>query len=286
MLTGDFMIIHYDKEKLISALSDFSNATGVNINLVDKDGNTQILWHDYKNYFTIPPYCRFIHSVPGGSKNCTLSDFSLIEKCRSSLKAEHHICHAGLLDIAVPITLDDSVLGFIILGQMRTERDFEKVYPLISGSGFDKEELKKNYEALPPYDENRINGIINVAVMLTKYILTENMVKAKGEKNIDLLTEFINKNITLPLSPDFISKGTFLSKTTLYKLSNTHYGVPLSEYINMKKVDASLKTLLTSDLSIEEIALKFGFATSSYYGKVFKKFKGMSPSAYKKKHLL
>ena len=64
MLTGDFMIIHYDKEKLISALSDFSNATSVNINLVDKDGNTQILWHNYKNYFTNPPYCRFIHSVP------------------------------------------------------------------------------------------------------------------------------------------------------------------------------------------------------------------------------
>ena len=280
------MIIHYDKEKLISALSDFSNATGVNINLVDKDGNAQILWHDYKDYCVIPSYCRFIHSAPGGSKSCAVSDFSLIEKCRSSLKAEHHICHAGLLDIAVPITLDDMVLGFILLGQMRTEKDFEKVYPLIEGSGFDKEELKKNYEMLPLYDENRTKGIINIAVMLTKYILTENMVKARGEKNIDLLTDFINKNITLPLSPDFISKGTFLSKTTLYKLSNTHYGVPLSEYINMKKVDSSLKTLLTTDLSIEEIAHKFGFTSSSYYGKVFKKFKGMSPSAYKKKQLL
>ncbi len=283
MPTGDFMIIHYDKEKLISALSDFSNATGININLIDKDGNTQILWHDYKDYCVIPPYCRFIHSDPSGSKNCIMSDTSLIEKCRLSGKAEKHICHAGLLDIAVPITHSGMILGFIILGQIRTEKDFEKVYPLISRSNFKKEELKRNFEALPLFTDSRIQGIINVAVMLTKYILTENMVKARSGKNIDLLTEFIEKNIDRPLSPDLISKGTFLSKTTLYKLSNTHFGVPLSEYINMKKVDKSLDMLLTSDRSVEEIAHRFGFTSSSYYGKVFKKYKGMSPSAYKKK---
>ncbi len=278
------MIIHYDKEKLICALRDFSNATGININLVDKDGNTQILWHDYKDYCVIPPYCRLIHSAPSGSKSCIISDSTLIEKCRKSGKTEKHICHAGLLDIAVPITHNGTVLGFMIFGQIRTEKDFEKVYPLISRSDFDKDELKRSFESLPLFNESKIQGIINVAVMLTRYILTENMLKARSGKNIDLLTEFIEKNITLPLSPDFISKGTFLSKTTLYKLSNAHFGVPLSEYINMKKVDKSIDILLTGDLSVEEIAHRFGFASSSYYGKVFKKYKGMTPTSYKKKH--
>ncbi len=283
MVTGDFMIIRYDKEKLISALRDFSNATGININLIDKDGHTQILWNDYKEHCDIPPYCRLIHSLPQSRNKCHASDSMLIERCKKSLKAEHHICHAGLIDIAVPITHNDSVLGYIILGQMKKETDFKKVYPLIAHTGLPMEEMKKSFDALPTYDDSKIKGVISVAVMLTKYILTENMVKAKSGQKLDILTEYIDAHIGEALTPDSISKGTYLSKTTLYKLTNQHFGMALGEYISLKKLDKSLELLEKADLSIEEVATSSGFSGASYYGKLFKKHKGLSPTAYRKK---
>ena len=283
MVTGDFMIIRYDKEKLISALRDFSNATGININLIDKDGHTQILWNDYKDHCDIPSYCRIIHSLPQSRNKCHASDSMLIERCKKSLKAEHHICHAGLVDIAVPITHNDSVLGYIILGQMKKETDFKKVYPLIAHTGLPMEEMKKSFDALPTYDDSKIKGVISVAVRLTKYILTENMVKTKSGQKLDILTEYIDAHLGEVLTPDSISKGTYLSKTTLYKLTNRHFGMALGEYINLKKLDKSLELLEKADLSIEEVATSSGFSGASYYGKLFKKYKGISPTAYRKK---
>lgn len=54
------------------------------------------------------------------------------------------------------------------------------------------------------------------------------------------------------------------------------------EYLNYYRVESACEQLLTTDKSILTIAMDCGFHDVSYFVKVFKKFKGMVPSSYKK----
>lgn len=58
-----------------------------------------------------------------------------------------------------------------------------------------------------------------------------------------------------------------------------------SDYLNRVKVNESLKLLTTTGLSITEIAMAVGFSSTSYYIRVFRELRGISPGKLRKKML-
>ena len=57
------------------------------------------------------------------------------------------------------------------------------------------------------------------------------------------------------------------------------------EYLNSYRVEAACEQLYVSQKSILEIALDCGFNDVSYFIKVFKKYKNLTPSEYRRKML-
>lgn len=265
-----------NKEKLKRALSDFSNATGLNINFIDSS-----LSPAHLNDFSHNKYCAAIHGTKVGERCCLESDTSLLLKCARTKKLEIHICHARLVDVAVPIFHRDMILGYLILGQMKTEPDFEKVKEYISKLGLDMDVMKKYYTELPLYCSEKISSIANIAVMISKYVLLENMLKPSFDKNIEAAIDFINSNIENHLTIQYISSKINVSKTLLYKLFRTHFNCTVNEYINTRRIEQSKNLLLTTNLSIEEISQKSGFPGTAYYSRLFKKQNGISPLKFR-----
>lgn len=62
-------------------------------------------------------------------------------------------------------------------------------------------------------------------------------------------------------------------------------GKTFVEYVNYIRLTEAEKLLLTTDLNVTQIAYATGFSSTSYFIKVFKKYKGVSPHKMKK-HLL
>jgi len=54
------------------------------------------------------------------------------------------------------------------------------------------------------------------------------------------------------------------------------------DYVNFYRIEQAAYLLESSDLPITEIGLECGFSESSYFTKVFKKYKGLSPRQYRK----
>ena len=94
---------------------------------------------------------------------------------------------------------------------------------------------------------------------------------------------FIHENLESDLSIHTISQSIHVSKSVLYKKFHACFHCTVSEYINSKRVEKSIELLIKTDLSIEEIAQKVGFSSTSYYTKTFKKLKEIPPLKYKKK---
>ncbi len=274
------MIVNYDIQKINAALQDFYNATGINMDLLKADFSYVSFNHRGNEC-----YCQSIQKTEAGKKACALSDECLLKKCQESKKPEMHVCHAGLVDVAVPILYEDIIIGYIILGQMKADTDFSALTDYISELGLDITEMETYFSEISFFDSGKIQSVSNIASMLVKHILLENMLKPAFDENMQKAVTFINENLENDLSIRSISKSINVSKSVLYKRFHACFNCTVSEYINIKRVEKSIELLTKTDLSIEEISQKSGFASASYYSKIFKKLKGVAPLKYKKKQL-
>lgn len=272
------MIIDYDISKINTALQDFYNATGINMDLLKADFSYVTFNHRGNEC-----YCQTIQNTEAGKKACFLSDACLLEKCKKSRKPEMHVCHAGLVDIAVPILYEDMIIGYILFGQLKADTDFTAFEKYIADLGLDVKEMKSYYTGISFFDSGKIQSVSNIASMLVKHILLENMLKPAFDENIQKTVTFIHENLENDLSIHNISQSIHVSKSVLYKKFHACFHCTVSEYINSKRVEKSIELLTKTDLSIEEIAQKVGFSSTSYYTKTFKRLKGIPPLKYKKK---
>lgn len=272
------MLINYDIQKINRTLQDFYYSTGINMDLLKSDFSSV---GNY-SYWEMKRYCKAIQSTDEGKKVCHMSDRRLLKKCRETKKAQMHICHAGLIDVAAPILYGDDIIGYIIFGQMRTETDFSAVAGYVENLGLESKKMEKLYSEISVYDTNHIESISNIAAMVAKHILLENMLTPNYDESIQPAIMYIENNFEKPLTVQGICKHSSLSKSVLYRRFKSCFDCTVSQYINSKRIEKSIELLTKTNLSIDEISQKVGFLSGSYFSKAFKKEKGISPINYRK----
>lgn len=272
------MIVNYDISKISHALDDFYSATGINMDLFRVDFSRVAERSHSKNN----RYCSKIQNTAQGAEACCHADISLLEKCRDTRAVQMHTCHAGLIDIAVPILNNNEIIGYIIFGQMKNSRDFSPVLDYVKSLGLDLEEMESYFNEIPLFDSSKIESITSIATMLVKYILLENMLKPYYDDSVQKAITFISENLSEEISIHSLSKSTGISKSVLYRKFRANFDCTVSEYINSLRIEKACDLLLKSDMTVEEISQKLGFVSASYFCKVFKKVKNLSPLKYKK----
>lgn len=275
------MVINYDVKKINQMLQDFYNATGINMDLLRADfsfvGN--------HSHWEKKRYCKAIQSTERGRKACLCSDACLLKKSQNSKKIEMHVCHGGLVDISIPVLYNDIIIGYLIFGQIKTGTDYNLIEAYLAEIGLDKKQMKKYYSELSVLSLEQIESISNIAQMLVKHILLENMLKPNFDESVGKALCYINENLQNSLTIQNISKNANISKSALYRNFHRYFDCTVSQYINKKRIEKAVEFLLEGNLTNEEIALKTGFSGGAYFSKMFKKEKGVSPLRYKKDNL-
>ena len=272
------MFLNYEPEKIEKFSNDFLIATGVEIGVCDENFKRLNYRKSGAN-----KYCVKIQEKEERRLVCRRCDRELLAQCKAEGRAVMHVCHAGLVDIALPIMYDKKIIAYLILGQIRTQSSFPTLWERALFSDDDVENLKVFYDELPVFDQRRLESISNVAMMMVKYILFENMLKPKYDPSFDRVLAYIDENFDKSPTISEISNATLVPKSSLYKLFHTNFDCTVSEYINSKRIDKAAELLLKGDMSIEEISEKLGFSTQQYFSRVFKKLKGVSPARFRKK---
>lgn len=98
-------------------------------------------------------------------------------------------------------------------------------------------------------------------------------------KIIDYIKLNYAENISLKKIADLFS----ISPSYLSSLFKKETNTTLTDYINTKRIEASLPFLAHTDYLVQDIANRVGFPNVNYYTRLFKKHKGMTPHAYREK---
>ena len=105
-----------------------------------------------------------------------------------------------------------------------------------------------------------------------------------SDSRIENIVKYINENYSQITDIEEIAEHFYISKYHLCRIFNQNLGVPLITYLNTIKIRRACEMIQNERTSLTEIAMKCGFNSSSYFCKVFKSEKGVSPTEFKKQH--
>jgi two-component system, response regulator YesN len=106
----------------------------------------------------------------------------------------------------------------------------------------------------------------------------DDLSKAPIKEALAYVNSHLNKQISLKEVADHVH----LNASYLSVLFKEQTRLTFSEYVTRKKLQIAKNLLLTTNLSIEEIARETGYQTAKYFIKLFKEFEGITPSKYRK----
>ena len=105
-----------------------------------------------------------------------------------------------------------------------------------------------------------------------------------ADARVAQVVKHINENYSQITDIEEIADHFFISKYHLCRIFQKNLGISLISYLNTIKIREACEMIKRKDGNLTEIAMRCGFNSSSYFCKVFKSEKGVSPTEYKKRH--
>lgn len=226
-------------------------------------------------------------------------------------------CHFSIVDMAIPITIDQRYLGAVMAGQVRlSDKDgderLENIFLPVHSQNIENAKVKfhEEYEEIPRLSYERIHMIAMMLYYLCNYMVKDGIQKeidydqkvkkmiAKKSESCDLshirLEEDAPKNRIIANALEYIyeDQGTppslaaladkcNVSSSYLSRLFTKEVGESYSAFILRLKTEWAKEILKNTDLTVTEVSMRLGYTDVGYFIKVFKKYVGVTPAFYR-----
>lgn len=106
---------------------------------------------------------------------------------------------------------------------------------------------------------------------------------AVADAHIMQTIRYIEENYALRISVSELLKLVPLSRRVFEKRFRKHTGMPVYQFLQRLRIEKFTAALISSDKSVETIALACGFDDFRNVSRVFARYKGMSPTQYRRR---
>ena len=102
-----------------------------------------------------------------------------------------------------------------------------------------------------------------------------------SEKRLKQMMSFIHENYRRDLSIEEIARSANISKSECFRCFSRIIDKKPIAYLNEYRLKNAAVLLSTTDMQITEVCLNCGFSHISYFGKLFRRFYGMTPKEFR-----
>lgn len=92
---------------------------------------------------------------------------------------------------------------------------------------------------------------------------------------------YIDSDLTADLSLSALSRAQGVSPSYLSALFRRETGQTLTDFVNSRRIRLAMQLLKTTSLQIQTVAQHCGILDIHYFSRIFKKYAGMTPKAYR-----
>ena len=101
---------------------------------------------------------------------------------------------------------------------------------------------------------------------------------------VEKCRDYVSKNYMNKIKIGMIADSLGINETYLSRIFSKETGIRFQDYVNIVRTDRAANLLTYSEEPLAHIAEYVGFPSQSYFGKIFLRFKGMTPRQYREKH--
>lgn len=151
-----------------------------------------------------------------------------------------------------------------------------------------------NYLLKPINKQKLIEAVEQAFTIETSMLKADYIKKVTDQKLLDIDSaqilkapiqkafQYVNDHLRQQISLKDVANEIHLNPSYFSVLFKEQTRLTFSEYVTRKRIQIAKKLLLTTNLSIEEIAQEAGYQTTKYFIKLFKEYEGITPSKYRK----
>ncbi|MFD1177936.1 PocR ligand-binding domain-containing protein [Paenibacillus puldeungensis] len=164
----------FDLKKWEALQDSLASVTKLAILTVDYKGNP------VTSHSGCQSFCHMVRKDPDLQRYCQKCDSrGGLEAVRSN-KPYIYLCHYNIIDIAIPIIIDDKYIGAVMAGQVRLSdssnaNDLEQILTSTNRKIYNErwEDLEGHYDLLPTMSYEEVVTISNMLFLLCNYIVEE-----------------------------------------------------------------------------------------------------------------
>ncbi len=234
--------------------------------------------------------CEHLRRDPAFRLRCDECDRLRCGEAVLRRKGFHYECHAGLVDIAVPVFIDGSHVGTFMGGQLLPKfpdaESFKAFASKLKGFSFDRKELRRLFLANPWMEDAKVRNIVELVSIFAGHFqeLGSRLVEErKAASPVELACERIQRRLKEPLSLSELSRSLGLSAPYFSALFKKSIGEGYLEYVRRLRVEHAKRLLEDSPYAISRVASESGFSSIASFNRCFRQLAGTSPSAYRAK---
>jgi AraC-like DNA-binding protein/ligand-binding sensor protein len=227
-------------------------------------------------------YCHLIQEKFYGSEPCLTMDNEKCRECQHTMSTVSYVCHAGIGEMIIPISIEKRLVGYAMIGQYRLTKELpEKVKKDAQENGMETA-ISKAFYKLPYFSEEKLKNILGLFTVLVDYIIAREIVTVSGERLLSRATAYIEDNVTRNIALDEIAELLDKSRSTISHLFKKSLGISFKQYVIETKLKRADDLFRASPwLTIEAVAFQLGFNDQFYFSRLYKKYRSIPPTAYR-----
>jgi len=228
-------------------------------------------------------FCRIIQNDLNLYDSCVQNDRTFCRRAMEDQSVVHYHCHAGLREAVFPLFIENECIGFFLIGQFRTEEDLPHDI-LFKAPSHIRESLICAYKRLPEYNGDKLESIIEILKITTSYILEHHYLSLRKSLLGDRIYEYMLRNRRRSLTMKSLEVMFHRSASTINQALKLKTGKSFKPLQLSLKIDYAAELLYRApELSIREISQRVGMEDPLYFSRIFKNYRGASPSQYRSK---
>lgn len=110
-------------------------------------------------------------------------------------------------------------------------------------------------------------------------------VSAGADTGLGAAVRLIQRNLSHHVSADALADAAGMSKSTLHRHFQRHFGCSPARFANDKRIQTARRQLRETDTPIEVLAHDLGFSSPSHMTRVFRQITGETPAGFRRARL-
>lgn len=105
----------------------------------------------------------------------------------------------------------------------------------------------------------------------------------KDSDRLAFIIHYIRNNLSQTISIEDLSKKIYMSESNFHRVFKNEMGISPVEFINNERIKLATSLLHNPKMKIKDIYMECGFNSLSYFTRLFKRKKQLSPKEYQMK---